>query len=614
MPGILIGAGFAIAKVNIFRTIKYCTKNTIYSIIYTSLSYGIGEIQICINKLWIYLTEGRDKVIDQVLKDIDKEIEDIFYAMVKVRSDTNTVYEKNMEAFFMNYFKNVDYFKKNPDHYGMYKINNDPFGRHVSWALVKGEGKDTVILINHSDVVDIEDFKTLKDYAYSPKELERKLFSIKEELSDEARNDLESGEYIFGRGTADMKAGAAIQLVLLRSYSEFDGLKGNLLYLSVPDEENMSAGMRSAIGLLEELNEKFGLNYIVTINSEPHQRIVGDTGIISEGSVGKMMPFVYVRGSLSHVGKVFEGFNPISLLSMIVNKTELNLSLSDFINCEASPPPTWLNFRDSKTHYDVSMPLNASGYMSVLTLNKNPNIILEEIKKLCIEAFLELIKKMNQKYKIFCENTNRAYEPLPWKPKVVTFQELYDEAFSNYSSTFTDEYYKKLEEAKTKVISGEKSIVDINFELVEGVFDFIDDLSPRVVIGLAPPYYPNVSNINIHDCDDRFVHLSDKIIQYVKKNFDQTYVREYFFTGISDLSYTYMQNSETVAQSLRGNMPLYETLYSIPLDKIERFSMPCFNIGPWGKDFHKLTERVLIEDLFIKTPRILNYVISLLIT
>jgi arginine utilization protein RocB len=33
--------------------------------------------------------------------------------------------------------------------------------------------------------------------------------------------------------------------------------------------------------------------------------------------------------------------------------------------------------------------------------------------------------------------------------------------------------------------------------------------------------------------------------------------------------------------------------------------MPCINIGPWGRDVHRLTERVSKEDLFVRTPELL---------
>jgi arginine utilization protein RocB len=548
-----------------------------------------------------------------VLDGIDKDIEDIFYSYIRVRSDTFTELERDIEPFLMNYFNNIDYFKNNPEHYGAYKIKNDIFHRSVCWALVKGKGDDTVVFIHHNDVVGIEDFNTLKPFAYSPKELEIELMKIKENLQPEARKDLESGDYIFGRGTADMKGGGAIQLALLKRYSQLENLYGNILLISVPDEENLSAGMLSAILLLKELKEKYTLNYLMMINSEPHERINKDVGVLSEGSVGKMLPFFYVKGFLSHVGKVFAGFNPVSLLSEIVRKTELNLELSDFIENEASPPPTWLYFKERKYQYDVSLPPSAGGCLSVLTLNREPADLLESIRGICMDAFSSLISDMNEKYKIFRERMNKPFEPLPWKTKVVTFKELYDEAYLQYGETFKEKYDEVLQDIKGKVQAGDISMIESNFYLVEAVYDFINDLSPRVVIGLAPPYYPNVANMYIDNISDKAKNLSNDIMEYSSKHFNQLYSREYFFTGISDLSYTSIKHSKVISETLKGSMPLFGSLYSIPIEDIESISMPCINIGPWGKEYHKLTERVLKEDLFHRSPELIHYAISTLL-
>jgi arginine utilization protein RocB len=548
-----------------------------------------------------------------VLEGIDKDIEDIFYSYIRVRSDTFTELERDIEPFLMNYFNSIDYFKNNPEHYGAYKIKNDIFDRSVCWALVKGKGNDTVVLIHHNDVVGIEDFNTLKPFAYSPKELEIELMKIKENLQPEARKDLESGDYIFGRGTADMKGGGAIQLALLKRYSQLENLYGNILLISVPDEENLSAGMLSAILLLKELKEKYTLNYLMMINSEPHERINKDVGVLSEGSVGKMLPFFYVKGFLSHVGKVFAGFNPVNLLSEIVRKTELNLELSDFIENEASPPPTWLYFKERKYQYDVSLPPSAGGCLSILTLNREPADLLESIRGICMDAFSSLISDMNEKYKIFRERMNKPFKPLPWKAKVVTFKELYDEAYLQYGETFKEKYDEVLQDIKGKVQAGDISMIESNFYLVEAVYDFINDLSPRVVIGLAPPYYPNVANMYIDNISDKAKNLSNDIMEYSSKHFNQLYSREYFFTGISDLSYTSIKHSKVISETLKGSMPLFGSLYSIPIEDIESISMPCINIGPWGKEYHKLTERVLKEDLFHRSPELIHYAISTLL-
>lgn len=548
-----------------------------------------------------------------VLNGIQKDIEEIFYPYVKVKSDTYTELERDIEPFLMNFFKNIDYFKQNPEHFGTYKVENDTFDRSVCWGLVKGTGSETIILLHHFDVVSVEDYKTLQPFAYSPKELEDELMKIKEDLPSDARIDLESGEFIFGRGTADMKGGGAIQFALLKRYSEIKDFKGNILVLAVPDEENLSAGMLSAVLLLKDLKEKYNLQYNMLINSEPHQRTNKEVGVLSEGSVGKMMPFFYVRGYLSHAGKVFEGFNPVNLLSEIARRTELNVELSDFVGEEASPPPTWLYFKERKYQYDVSLPLSAGGCLSVLTLNSEPASLMESIREICNEAFNDIVDEMNQRYKTFREKMNKSFEPLPWEAKVVSYKELYDEAYSDYGETFKAKYELVLKDVQEKVQSGEVSIIEGNFILVEAIYDFINDVSPRVVIGLAPPYYPNVANMYLSDLSDKARNLSNQIMNYSLKQFNQRYTREYFFTGISDLSYTSISNSKGIAETLKGSMPMFGTLYSIPLEEIESLSVPCINIGPWGKEYHKFTERVLKEDLFHRTPELIHFAISTLL-
>jgi arginine utilization protein RocB len=326
-----------------------------------------------------------------------------------------------------------------------------------------------------------------------------------------------------------------------------------------------------------------------------------------------MMPFFYVKGFLSHVGKIFEGFNPVNLLSEIERKTELNLELSDFIEGEASPPPSWLYFKERKFHYDVSLPPSAGGCLSILTLNREPASMLESIREICIEAFTELIDDMNEKYKFFRERMNKPFEPLSWKAIVVTFKELYDEAYLLYGETFKARYHEALIDIENKIQAGEISMIESNFYLVEAVYEYINDLSPRVVIGLAPPYYPNVANMYIDNISDKAKNLSKNIMDYSLKHFNQKYSREYFFTGISDLSYTSVKNSKGIHETLEGSMPLFGTLYNIPIEEIESISMPCINIGPQGKEYHKLTERVLNEDLFHRTPELVHYAISTLL-
>lgn len=548
-----------------------------------------------------------------MLNGIEKDIEEILFSYVKAESYTSTYKEKEAEKFFLNYFSNIQYFKNTPNSYGAYPIEDDAFNRSVCYAMLKGNGEDTIVFLHHNDIVSIEDFKLLKDYAFSPYELKKELMKIKDTLNEDVQKDLNEGTFLFGRGVCDMKGGGSIQIALMKRYSEINDFNGNIILIAVPDEENLSAGMRSAVKLLNELKDEHKLNYKLMINSEPHQRKDFTQGIFSEGSVGKIMPFIYVRGVLAHAGKVFEGINPLNIMSSIVRKTELNMDLSDSVGNESAPPPTWLYLRDSKEQYDVSMPLSTKGCFSILTLNQTPQSVLKKVKEICVKSFDEVIENMNKNYQRFTEIINLSTNTLPWKTKVVNFSELFQEAETSYGERFVYNYKNKLKDLELKIKNNEITMMDSNFELIEFIYEHIDDISPRVVYGLIPPYYPNVANLNVENLDLSIKDISKKLNDFTKKEFNQIYTSEYFYTGISDLSYSSVIRSKEISNALELSMPLFGKLYNIPFDAIENISMPCINIGPWGKDFHKLTERVSIEDLYKRTPQIIHQAITIAI-
>lgn len=537
------------------------------------------------------------------------EIKEILYGYVRRESISHSPGEKEAETYFLDFFGKQEYFQAHPGYYGAFPIEEDPFDRAAVWAMVKGEGSDTVVLIHHYDVVTVEDFKTLKAYAFTPDELEKRLWEIKDSFSDEAREDLESGEWMFGRGVCDMKGGGSIQMALLSEYARQKEFQGNVIVLGVPDEENLSAGMRAGVILLDKLKQEYGLEYKLMINSEPHQRKTKEEGVFSFGSIGKLMPFVYVRGCLAHAGKVFEGLNPVNIMCEIVRNTEVNMEFSDVVGNEAAPPPTWLYLRENKLSYDVSMPLTINGCLSVLTLNQSPKSVMAKLRKICEDSFETVIADMNRNYRRFAQAAGRPQTELPWKSRVVDFGELVREAEKNYGEEFKAAYEAELENLYEKIQKGEESLIMANFSLVDFVYDYIDDLSPRVVIGLVPPYYPNVANVLSREENEKTAGLFDRLNGFVRERWRQNYIREDFYTGISDLSYSGISNGSEIEDSLKSGMPFLGKIYSLPISEIQNISMPCVNIGPWGKDFHKLTERVFKEDLYERTPEILNFAI-----
>ena len=129
---------------------------------------------------------------------------------------------------------------------------------------------------------------------------------------------------------------------------------------------------------------------------------------------------------------------------------------------------------------------------------------------------------------------------------------------------------------------------------------------------MLPPYYPNVSNIYFDGIAPSARDMSERLNVYTEEMYGQQYTKEYFYTGICDLSYINIDDPKKQRDSVAGSMPLFGEYYDIPFEAIKEISMAGINIGPWGKDFHKLTERVYKEDLYERTPHILDHAITLL--
>ncbi|HZK62371.1 MAG TPA: M20/M25/M40 family metallo-hydrolase, partial [Anaerovoracaceae bacterium] len=260
----------------------------------------------------------------------------LLYELVNIPSSTDNATEAKVEALIFKKLKSIPKLQKD-NTLGLENIEHDSHNRSIVWGLLKGSGKKTIVLLNHHDVVDTHDYGSLQKLAYSPIQL-KEAMKIGN-FSKDVMLDLQSEDWMFGRGTADMKGGLSIQLKLLEKFSKKKNFDGNLLFLSVPDEENLSLGMRSSSKLLLALSKTYNLDYKLLINSEPHERANGKFTIY-DSSVGKTMAVVYVQGQKAHIGKVFEGLNPLTILARIQIHTELNSEFSDKALGEISTPPS----------------------------------------------------------------------------------------------------------------------------------------------------------------------------------------------------------------------------------------------------------------------------------
>jgi arginine utilization protein RocB len=531
--------------------------------------------------------------------------------LVRVQSDTGTRQEKDVENFLYTWLAEHTYFRHNPNHFGQHPLPEDPMERSVVWGLVKGQGDQTVILMHHHDVVDAFDYGGLEKWAYDPPKLESALNDVA--LSPEVHRDLASGRWLFGRGTGDMKGGAAIQFALIEEYAEQPDFKGNILLLSVPDEESLSVGMRGSLRLLIDLKNRFKLSYKMLINSEPHEKEQGKNGTFHIGSAGKLLPVVYVRGKKTHIGHIYQGINPVLLLSEIVLQTELNTDYADPVRGEVPPPPSWSYLRDRKEVYDASIPLSAGGYLSLIHLKSTPVELLQSLKASCEKAFQRVIDKIEQSYLKYSRLKNEQ-EPGPsWAVNVKTFSNLYQEALEDSGSAFEEAYNAFVGSIISGVEKQHLNMPEATFQIIEMVLDYIKDISPMVVIALCPPYYPPIHDDDFESPMVSVQNLADHLIRFAKSRWQEIYKITNYMMGITDMSYAALQNSENIMPVIGPNMPLWQKTYDIPFAEMQELSLPVINIGPWGKDHHKFTERVHKRDLYERTPALLECAVEYLL-
>lgn len=540
---------------------------------------------------------------------LSERIEKNLLNYLKARTHTGTELERNNEVFFENWIESVPYFKEHPEYYGLYEIKNDHLKRKSTWAFLKGKGNKTIVMIHHTDTVDVDDYGIYKEYAYDPYELER-LYKLDDiEMDEVSRKDLNSGKWLFGRGVSDMKGGGAITYSLFEEYSENEEFNGNILILGVPDEENLSAGMRSAIYFLKELKEKHNLEYVLMLNVEPHEKVKEQNITIYDGSVGKIMPIFMVRGKLAHVGQIYRGFNSINLLSEIIRKTELNPDFIEKAGNTVTPAPAWLYFKDRKDVYDVSLPITAGGYMSILTLTKSPKDILEQLKQISKEAFKQVIDDMEVSYNKYKSLSNMDYGVFDWKVNVKYYGEIYSEILEEKGEKFRIEISEYQRDIEEKIRKNEISRVEGAYDLIEKTLEYYSDLSPLVVIALAPPYYPSTNNSMLNNAEE-INELIANIDKFANDEFDLRVYTQNYYTGISDLSYGLFTEDNENIDYISKNMIFWGDMYYIPLDIIREISMPVLNVGPWGRDLHKYTERVYKKDLFNSIPKLIDYIVK----
>lgn len=200
-----------------------------------------------------------------------------------------------------------------------------------------------------------------------------------------------SGQYVFGRGALDMKAGLVASLAALERLSaRASELPGDVVWIATPDEENLSRGAIAAAAWLDRWLEEQEATCVALINAD---YVTGDPAAAPAyfGALGKLLPSFVVIGLPTHVGDPLAGLDPITVAAEIVREVSLHPAFQEDLSM---PPPVPLQLRDLKEAYNVQTAPTAAGYFN-LYFSRRP---AREIMDRLLEATERAVRHMARRY------------------------------------------------------------------------------------------------------------------------------------------------------------------------------------------------------------------------
>lgn len=515
--------------------------------------------------------------------------------------------ETAVAKYVYNYFMELPYFQKNPQQVMCFQTKDDFVERHSTLAYVKGtkgNSKRTIILIGHIDTVGVDDFGTIREYAFRTEELPEKLketFSLPEDVLA----DIESGEYMFGRGALDMKSGVAGHMYLIKYFSEHpEELDGNLVEIAECDEEDNSHGIITAVDYLLELKKTEGFEYIACINADYSTNYMpGDENrYIYYGSIGKLLPSFVAFGKESHVGSAFKAFDPNLLIAEVTRGMSLNTDLCDIAQGEVTIPPISLKQADTKVGYTVQTALTAMSYYNFFTHGMSPDTVLEKSRQVGVEAFDRTIELLNSQYRRYCELSHIAFTPLPWKTRVYTWKEFYAEAAVRHGKPFEDAIH-----AFAEKLQKEQPAMDLRYfslSVIEEVWKWYEDKSPALVLFFGSIFSARIEMTGKTPKEKVLLDAVESAVEKIRPEAQRSIKTRMFYPYISDSSFMALSDTRESFDAVAENMPSWKVKYYHDVDKILEINVPVVNIGSFGRDGHMLTERVDMRQTFQNVPNI----------
>lgn len=539
-----------------------------------------------------------------------KNILELTEELVNIESVSNTEGVIEIGNYIHDKLEEWPYFQENPEHLLKLPLRNDNMNRFNLAALVKGDGgyENTVVYIGHMDTVDIGEYRDLKNLATKPYELAERLKT--RDLDEDVKEDIDSGEWLFGRGAADMKSGVAVELELLKEFSEnTKDLQGNILVIITVNEEADSLGMLNIAKPLVELANKENLKYIGGINTDYTTDETGtkpDNRYVYMGTLGKIVPALYIIGKGSHVGDVFGGFDVNLMMSELTSRIDNNMELADEYKGRVTNPPVSLKQEDLKIEYNGQLPYEGFAYYNFLNFNRGVTEVMDTFKEEVEDSIRSSLDWVEGNFRVY-----KSYHPeqemyLDLDIDCYTYQELLDIVKEKY---IEEKVEAEIDNVLSKV--NEEGIKDLrvhSLRIIKRMWELSELEGPAVIIFLVPPFYPP-QNPDVDDAKfEKFNSIArDTINNYeINNEYNYNMIIKDFFPFLSDASYAAFQGDKKDEETLKYNMPYWGKGWRIDVEAVRELNLPVVDVGVHGKGAHKYLERVHIPYTMKVLPELIK--------
>ncbi|MBY0031419.1 MULTISPECIES: M20 family metallopeptidase [Bacillus] len=532
----------------------------------------------------------------------EEKIEAITKSLVALNSINGTLGEGKKADYIKDMIKSFPYFQENPSHVWEQAIPEDPYGRKNIFAFIEGNGDslNTVIYHAHLDTVGIEDFGPLKDIAFDSDRLAE--YFLNYEFDRDVQRDARSGEWMFGRGSVDMQSGIAVHLANLLHFSERrDQLPGHILFMANPDEESQHSGILTSISELKRLKQEKQLRYLAAINNDFITPLYeGDTTrYIYTGAAGKLLPCFAIYGREVHVGDTLSGIDPNLIASEITRRIHNNIHMAENIEGELVLPPTCLYLRDNKEAYNVQTAVSSYVYFNYFIYEKTAKEVMDQLTAVADEACKETERKLSDYYDEYCERTSLPKKEMSWNVQVYSLEDYLKRLRSRGidPAQCIEQAFKTYEHLELRMRC---------FKAVEELQKLDPEQGAKVIIFYAPPYLPH-NYLKEESTRDRLLqHVIQEAVDKTAASTGETFVFKKFFPYLADGSFLSLHETDEEVSAFTDNFPGWDVIGTIPFKEIRELNIPSVNIGVYGKDGHKWTERVYKPYTFHVLPELIQ--------